>query len=81
LRSKFGNLGDALKFAYPEFNWDLSKFSVRGKKSIQRWLKVKVKQVLAGMEIVEDYQHPELSFGVFLFHFVLLCSVVVIPRA
>jgi hypothetical protein len=55
-----------LQFAYPEFEWDLTKFSVRRKKSGQRWLKVMVKQLLPGMEIVEDFQHPELIFGVLL---------------
>jgi hypothetical protein len=62
----FGNLGNALQYAYPELDWDLTKFSIRGKKSGQRWLKVKVKQLLPGkgLEIVEDYQHPDLLFGV-----------------
>jgi hypothetical protein len=53
-----------LQFAYPEYNWDLTKFSIRGKKSGQRWLKVVVKQLLPGIDIFEDYQHPELIFGV-----------------
>lgn len=59
---KFGDIGHALQFAYPEIEWDLSKFSHRGKKSGQRWLSVKVKQLLPGVDIVEDYQHPELMF-------------------
>jgi hypothetical protein len=67
---KFGNLGGALQFAYPEFEWDHTKFSVRGKKSGQRWLKVMVKQLLPGMEIVEDYQHPDLHLGDLTIHFV-----------
>jgi hypothetical protein len=63
LYEKFGSLGCALQYAYPEFDWDLNKFSFRGKKSGQRWLKVLVKELLAGVEVVEDYQHPELTWG------------------
>jgi hypothetical protein len=66
LYNKFENLGVALQFAYPEHKWDVTKFSLRGKKSGQRWLKVIVKQLLSGMEIVEDYQHPEFNLGVLL---------------
>jgi hypothetical protein len=67
LCKKFENLGNALRFAYPELDWDLTQFSMRGKKSGQRWLKVVIKQLLPGMEIVEDYQHPELLLGVLWF--------------
>jgi hypothetical protein len=34
---KFKNLGQALKSAFPEFDWELEKFSEKGKKSIQGW--------------------------------------------
>jgi hypothetical protein len=44
--SKFGNLEEALKFAYPEISWDGLKFSHRGKKSTQRWLGASVKGLL-----------------------------------
>jgi hypothetical protein len=30
-------VGQALKFAYPEFDWDEQKFSFRGKKATQRY--------------------------------------------
>jgi hypothetical protein len=63
---KFGSLGRALQYAYPEFNWDLSKFSIRGKKSEQRLLKAKIEELLPGIEIIEEYQHPELNWGLLL---------------
>jgi hypothetical protein len=63
LYSKFENLGDALQYAYPEIEWDLSKFSFRGKKSIQRWLKAAIEELLPGIEVNEDYCHPELIWG------------------
>jgi hypothetical protein len=65
LYSKFGNLGSALQYAYPEVKWDLSKFSLRGKKSEQRWLKVNIEELLSGIEIVEDFHHPDLFWGMF----------------
>jgi hypothetical protein len=34
---KFKNLGESLKIAFPEFEWNLERFSLRGKKSIQGW--------------------------------------------
>jgi hypothetical protein len=60
---KFGSLGSALQYAHPEFDWDLSKFSLRGKKSEQRWLKVNIEELLPGIEIIEDFQHPNLLWG------------------
>lgn len=66
LYNKFGSLGAALQYAYPEVDWDLSMFSMSGrKKSVQRWLKVKVRELLANTEIIEDYQHPDLQCGAF----------------
>jgi hypothetical protein len=67
LYDKFGSLGRALQYAYPEGNWDLTKFNSRRKKSGQRWLKIKLEELLPGIEIIEDYQHPELHWGPF-FH-------------
>jgi hypothetical protein len=31
--AKYGTLGNALKYIYPEYAWDTSKFSFKGKKS------------------------------------------------
>eukprot|EP01124_Arcella_intermedia_P007808 TRINITY_DN14839_c0_g1_i2.p1 TRINITY_DN14839_c0_g1~~TRINITY_DN14839_c0_g1_i2.p1 ORF type:complete len:266 (+),score=56.04 TRINITY_DN14839_c0_g1_i2:19-816(+) len=60
----FGNLGKALQFAFPGVDWDLSKFSFRGKKSRQRWLRMMLQQLLPEDTIVlEDYLHPLLSWG------------------
>jgi hypothetical protein len=63
LYSKFENLGDALIYAYPDFDWDLSKFTLRGKKAEQRWQKVLIEKLLPDTEIMEDYQHPDLTWG------------------
>jgi len=55
---KFGNLGKALQYAYPEIDWDISKFSNRGKKSTQRWLRVKLAQILPEKtKIYENFLH------------------------
>jgi hypothetical protein len=65
LFSKFGeNLGLALQYAYPDLKWDLAKFSFKGKKSGQRWLRLKIEELVPGIEIIEDYQHPDLLWGV-----------------
>jgi hypothetical protein len=77
---KFGSLSNALQYAYPEFDWDLSKFSLRGKKSEQRWLKVNVEELLPGIEIVEEFQHTGLQWDKgtksvsFLYLLLLFCS-------
>ncbi len=57
---QFNSLGEALKAVYPEYDWDMSKFSFKGKKSTQRWLYVKLKKLLPNTEIIEEYHHPEL---------------------
>jgi hypothetical protein len=64
---KFENLGLALQYAYPDAVWDLNKFSFKGKKSEQRWLKVHIEEILHGVEIIENYKHPELTWGNFAF--------------
>lgn len=60
---KFENLGHALHIAYPEISWEFTKFTVVGKKSDQRWLRVKLEELLPSTDIIENYQHPELSWG------------------
>eukprot|EP01127_Copromyxa_protea_P014851 TRINITY_DN4197_c0_g1_i1.p1 TRINITY_DN4197_c0_g1~~TRINITY_DN4197_c0_g1_i1.p1 ORF type:complete len:722 (+),score=134.76 TRINITY_DN4197_c0_g1_i1:213-2168(+) len=61
LYTAFKSLGTALKFAYPEIEWDESKFSFRGKKSGQRWVRVVLEQILPEKcEIFEDFLHPDL---------------------
>jgi hypothetical protein len=69
LYTKFGSLTAALQYAFPEISWDLGKFSVRGimKKSAQRWLRVVMAQLLPEAEILEDFQHPELLWGMSAF--------------
>jgi hypothetical protein len=65
LAQKFDGLGGALQFAYPEIDWDLTAFSFKGKKSEQRWLKMRLAELLPDIDIIEEYSHPDLSYGVF----------------
>jgi hypothetical protein len=59
---KFPSLGFALKFAYPDYPWDMSKFSLRSKKSDQLWLATLMRKLLPDVRIVEDYRgHPSLK--------------------
>lgn len=62
---KFETLGNALQHAYPDISWELDKFSDKSKKSEQRWLKMKIAELLPGVDIVEEYQHPDLTWGKF----------------
>jgi hypothetical protein len=71
LYSKFENLGTALQYAYLEIEWEFEKFSQRGKKSIQRWLRVMIEELVPGVDIVEDYLHPDLVWGMSLAEFVV----------
>lgn len=63
LYEKFTNLGLALKYAYPDCDWEHSLFVSRGKKATQRLLKVRIQELMPGTEIVEDYKHPDLVWG------------------
>jgi hypothetical protein len=63
LYSKFENLGAALQYAFPHFEWDLDKFSYRGKKAGQRRLRVMIEELIPGTDVVEDYLHPSLVYG------------------
>eukprot|EP01124_Arcella_intermedia_P022214 TRINITY_DN3269_c0_g1_i11.p1 TRINITY_DN3269_c0_g1~~TRINITY_DN3269_c0_g1_i11.p1 ORF type:complete len:578 (-),score=118.40 TRINITY_DN3269_c0_g1_i11:57-1790(-) len=57
----FGSLGKALEFAYREVHWEQEKFAFRGKKSVQRMVKVLLSLLLPSQtDILEDYLHPEL---------------------
>jgi hypothetical protein len=77
LYKKFENLGCALQYAYPEIEWDLKRFSFRGKKSGQRWLKFLIEELVPGIQIYEDYRHPAIKWGALshssLFFYVSLC--------
>jgi hypothetical protein len=73
--AKFGSLGNALKYAYPEYPWDFTEFTFRGKKSTQRWLYFKLRELLPNVEIIEDFNHPDLVWGKLVFlltYFILL---------
>jgi len=59
----FGGLGKALKIAYPDYPWNLSRFlsSEKGRKISQRWLKVLLSKLLPeGTLIIENFHHPLL---------------------
>eukprot|EP01126_Amoeba_proteus_P039136 TRINITY_DN4111_c0_g2_i1.p1 TRINITY_DN4111_c0_g2~~TRINITY_DN4111_c0_g2_i1.p1 ORF type:complete len:658 (-),score=111.69 TRINITY_DN4111_c0_g2_i1:406-2217(-) len=61
LIKRFGNLFQALRSVYPQYDWDETKFSLRGKKSAQRWLRVRISHLLPEeTEILEDFLHPSL---------------------
>jgi hypothetical protein len=61
---KYGNIGIALKSAYPDYPWELSKFELRSKKSAQRWLLLKMSSLLPkDTVIIEDYRSSELTKG------------------
>jgi hypothetical protein len=62
--TKFGSLGNALQYIYPEYPWDLNKFSFTGKKSTQRWLYIKMKELLPNVDIIEEFNHPDLVWGI-----------------
>jgi hypothetical protein len=63
LFAKFGSLASALQFAYPDVEWDASQFAHRRKKSEQRLLRVNITELVPGIEVVEDYHHPDLCWG------------------
>jgi hypothetical protein len=63
---KFGTLRNALIYAYPEYPWEVNKFALRGKKSTQRWLYFKLKELLPNVEIIEDFNHPDLIWGIYV---------------
>jgi hypothetical protein len=52
-----------LLFAYPNYPWELSKFTFRGKKAAQRWLYVKLKELIPNSTLIEEYYHPDLIWG------------------
>eukprot|EP01124_Arcella_intermedia_P025305 TRINITY_DN4503_c1_g2_i2.p1 TRINITY_DN4503_c1_g2~~TRINITY_DN4503_c1_g2_i2.p1 ORF type:complete len:395 (-),score=66.80 TRINITY_DN4503_c1_g2_i2:843-2027(-) len=56
----FGTLGKALQYVYPDMQWDFAKFSLRGKKSTQRWLRILLQQLLPDTDVFEDFLHPDL---------------------
>eukprot|EP01124_Arcella_intermedia_P021464 TRINITY_DN3009_c0_g4_i1.p1 TRINITY_DN3009_c0_g4~~TRINITY_DN3009_c0_g4_i1.p1 ORF type:complete len:238 (+),score=48.44 TRINITY_DN3009_c0_g4_i1:45-758(+) len=61
----FGNIGKALQWMYPEEEWDQNKFSIRQKKSTQRWLRVMLQQILPPKTLIfEDFLHPDLLWGI-----------------
>lgn len=73
----FGNLYNALKFAFPEYKLDPDRFLIRSKKSNQKYavkpnlrlmlhhrlLESILHTVFPGYEIKESFLHPELSWS------------------
>lgn len=64
LYAKFGTLGKALKFAYPEVEWKLENFSNRDKRTRQGWLVAKVREIFENLEVLENFDHYGLSWGI-----------------
>eukprot|EP01125_Pyxidicula_operculata_P020777 TRINITY_DN7777_c0_g1_i1.p1 TRINITY_DN7777_c0_g1~~TRINITY_DN7777_c0_g1_i1.p1 ORF type:complete len:419 (-),score=47.22 TRINITY_DN7777_c0_g1_i1:95-1351(-) len=63
LLMEFGNLGKALKFVYPNEEWNQEEFSLFNKKSTQRWLAVCLKKLFGeGVSIFEDYFLNEVGY-------------------
>jgi DNA ligase-1 len=61
LVAHYGSLCGALKLVYPEYAWDSTLFTIRNKKSAQRWLLLMMKQLLPNEVIIEDFrEHPVL---------------------
>eukprot|EP01127_Copromyxa_protea_P022675 TRINITY_DN8275_c0_g1_i1.p1 TRINITY_DN8275_c0_g1~~TRINITY_DN8275_c0_g1_i1.p1 ORF type:complete len:373 (-),score=48.76 TRINITY_DN8275_c0_g1_i1:19-1137(-) len=58
----FGRLYDALRLAYPTYQWDSQMFLTRHKKSRQRWLMNLASQILPdSSELQESFYHPLLQ--------------------
>uniref|UniRef100_A0A6B2L2T6 Uncharacterized protein n=1 Tax=Arcella intermedia TaxID=1963864 RepID=A0A6B2L2T6_9EUKA len=61
LYTAFGSLGNALDYMYPEVHWSTAKLSLSRKKSVQRWVRLMLQQLLPKDTIIlEDYTHPDL---------------------
>ena len=55
------SLHRVLEVAYPEKTWSARKANRRDKRSVQRWLFLKVGELYPQYEIIEDYFHRELA--------------------
>lgn len=51
-----------LRLVYPQVEWIQQKLDSRAKKSTQFWLKKQVGSLFPGMQILEDYRHPQLRY-------------------
>jgi hypothetical protein len=56
------SMANLVTAAYPDYPWNVKKFHLRGKKSVQRWLWLKVQEIFPGQSVLEDFRHPEMSF-------------------
>ena len=55
------SLVNILKIAYPDKKWNRHKSARRDKRSVQRWLFLKMNEILPNIEIIEDFFHEELA--------------------
>lgn len=56
LVSGVGGMFEALKIGYPDHKWEQLRVENPHKKAAQRWLKLKLREVLApGTEIIEEH--------------------------
>lgn len=60
---KFGSWHKLLQFGYPEHDWDAIRLTSGSKRSIQRWLGLKITELLPGTEIFEEFYHPDLFWN------------------
>lgn len=58
----FGNLYNALVFAFPDTAWDFKRFAVRSKKTNQWWLYANLRNLYKDVKVIENFQHPDLSW-------------------
>jgi hypothetical protein len=58
---QYGSLLKILQTVYPNETWKPRAFSNRAKKSAQRWLYLKVKELFPGQRVEEDFRHPLLA--------------------
>eukprot|EP01127_Copromyxa_protea_P008452 TRINITY_DN1940_c0_g1_i3.p1 TRINITY_DN1940_c0_g1~~TRINITY_DN1940_c0_g1_i3.p1 ORF type:complete len:257 (-),score=39.33 TRINITY_DN1940_c0_g1_i3:310-1080(-) len=63
--TSFGSLSQAVSFAFPEIQWDMSRFRLRSKKATQRMLSLVVSTIFPSLAIVENYFHPSLFWGIY----------------
>merc|ERR1711963_222383 len=50
-----------LQVAYPEENWSRTKAARRDKRSVQRWMFLKIQELFPGRELIEDFFCAELA--------------------
>lgn len=60
---KYGGIVSLLKRVYPLHRWSEAKFVTAGKKSTQRALRLRLEEIFAGREIIEEYRPTPSALG------------------